>query len=95
MTKRKMLGMALAVGLGLVATADSATAQVPQPQTGAGTRPAVSPYLNLNRPGNPAVNLYGLVKPQQDTTRQLQTLQQQQQQQILLPQLWVPAERKR
>jgi hypothetical protein len=26
--------------------------------------PAVSPYINLNRGGNPAVNYYGLVRPQ-------------------------------
>jgi hypothetical protein len=26
--------------------------------------PAVSPYINLNRGGNPAINYYGLVRPQ-------------------------------
>src|SRR5579884_4532613 len=34
--------------------------------------PPVSPYLNLLRPGNPAVNYLGLVRPEQtfyDTTR--------------------------
>lgn len=36
----------------------------------------VSPYLNLNRIGsNPAVNYYGLVRPQVDTARSLQNLQ--------------------
>ena len=53
--------------------------QVYQPQTNPFGQPAFSPYLNLNRPGNPAVNLYGLVRPQQDVNRQLQGLQLQQQ----------------
>ena len=76
---RKLLGAALAAGLGLLATADRAQAQVfYQPQTNPYGQPAISPYLNLTRPGNPAVNLYGLVRPQQDVNRQLQGLQQQQ-----------------
>ena len=41
--------------------------------------PAVSPYLNLNRPGSlPAINYYGLVRPQLQTQQQLQGLQYQQ-----------------
>ncbi len=40
-------------------------------------RPPISPYLNLLRGGNPAVNYYGLVRPQQDVQSSLQHLQQQ------------------
>jgi hypothetical protein len=41
--------------------------------------PAFSPFLNLNRPGtNPAINYYGLVRPQQQTAQQLANLQYQQ-----------------
>ncbi len=38
-------------------------------------RPTVSPYLNLLRPGSPAVNYYGIVRPQIDFERQLDALQ--------------------
>jgi hypothetical protein len=42
-------------------------------------RPTVSPYLNLARPGsNPAINYYGLVRPQIQTQQQLMNLQGQQ-----------------
>jgi hypothetical protein len=41
-------------------------------------RPPVSPYLNLNRDGVPAINYFGLVRPQMQTAQQLQTLQMQQ-----------------
>ncbi len=37
-------------------------------------RPPVSPYLNILR-GNPAVNYYGIVRPQQQTAQQLSQLQ--------------------
>jgi hypothetical protein len=38
---------------------------VSQAQVPGAPRPAVSPYLQLNRPGeSPALNYYGLVKPQ-------------------------------
>jgi hypothetical protein len=40
-------------------------------------RPAVSPFLNLFRGGNPAINYYGLVRPQIDTRSSLLQLQQQ------------------
>lgn len=49
-------------------------------------RPTVSPYLNLTRGGNVAVNYYGLTRPQQDTNRTLQTIQQQLQHLPLGPQ---------
>jgi hypothetical protein len=49
-----------------------------QPQTyNPYARPTISPYLNLVRPGaNPALNYYGLVRPQIQTSRALQAFQQ-------------------
>lgn len=58
--------------------ADEARAQFgyQRPRTGY-TRPAVSPYLNLNRAGvAPGVNYQALVRPQFETYGQLQGLQQ-------------------
>jgi hypothetical protein len=40
------------------------------------SRPTYSPYLNLLRSGNPAVNYYGLVRPEQDTRLNFLQLQQ-------------------
>jgi hypothetical protein len=37
--------------------------------------PAISPYLNLARGGNPAINYYGLVRPQIAFNNELNTLQ--------------------
>ena len=47
-------------------------------------RPPLSPYLNLNRGGIPAVNYYGLVRPQLQTERFIQ------QQEILAAQPLAP-----
>jgi hypothetical protein len=41
---------------------------------GAGRPPAISPYLNLTRGGDAAVNYYGLVRPQFANNRALQGL---------------------
>jgi hypothetical protein len=52
-----------------------------QPQIGSYTRPqvnphpTVSPFLNLTRGGNAAVNYYGIIRPQQQTQRQIHHLQ--------------------
>src|SRR5438552_10658299 len=40
-------------------------------------RAPISPYLNLNRGGNAAINYYGLVRPQIETTRTLQNVEYQ------------------
>lgn len=49
-----------------------AAAQPPGPPV----RPAYSPYLNLLRPGSsPAINYYGLVRPEQATRQSLQAVQ--------------------
>jgi hypothetical protein len=41
---------------------------------GAGVRPPVSPYLNLLNTGDPAINYYGLVRPQFAYNRAIQNL---------------------
>ena len=63
---------------GLCAVGASAQPPVgPRPLTGANT-PPVSPYLNLLRPGtSPAVNYYGLVRPQVNFLGSVQALQAQ------------------
>lgn len=38
--------------------------------------PTISPYLNLARGGNPAINYYGIVRPQQYMQSAIQGLQQ-------------------
>ena len=48
-----------------VLSGQAARAQVGRAPVTPFSRPAVSPYLNLTRAGaNPAVNYFGLVKPQ-------------------------------
>jgi hypothetical protein len=47
----------------------AASAQVP-----GGYRPAVSPYLNLRLTGDPALNYYGLVRPQVVANKTFQAL---------------------
>jgi hypothetical protein len=60
--------------LGLTAATGSAQPQVGPTQN----RPAVSPILNILRPGNSAgVNYYGLVRPQMEFRNNIQDLQQQ------------------
>jgi hypothetical protein len=48
-----------------------------QSPTGSLARPPFSPYLNLTRGGNPALNYYGLVRPQEAFQAGFQQLQQQ------------------
>src|SRR4051812_18227610 len=57
---------------------DDASAQIIGPRAGGiPSGPTVSPYLNLLRPGNsPALNYYGLVRPQFQTNADLLGLQQ-------------------
>jgi len=52
-----------AVIVGLTISATTVTAQ-PPPPGGYARPPAFSPYLNLNRGGSPAINYYGLVRPE-------------------------------
>ncbi|HZY88235.1 MAG TPA: hypothetical protein VFE78_25590 [Gemmataceae bacterium] len=47
------------------------------PQTSPFPRAPISPYLNLARGGNPAINYYGLVRPQQEFQQSIWGLQRQ------------------
>jgi hypothetical protein len=50
-----------------------------RPNTNPFQQPVVSPYLNLARGGNPAINYYGVIRPQEQTNLSIFQLQQQQQ----------------
>jgi hypothetical protein len=70
---------------GLLAAITLATSvHAQQPQIGSynppvvNPRPVISPYLNLNRTGvNPAINYFGIVRPQMENHQAIQQLQQQ------------------
>jgi hypothetical protein len=68
---------ALVVGMTLI-SAGKLAAQNPAARGGPyAPRPAVSPYINLLRPGSStALNYYGLVRPQFDTLAGFQAVQQ-------------------
>jgi len=74
MNKLLLAGPAALALAGALLTAP-AQAQVPY-RPGGYLPPAYSPYLNLLRQGNPAINYYGLVRPQIDFRNQIQGLQQ-------------------
>ncbi len=83
----KQLVLASLAAFGLVAAAVPGRAQFiyTQPVTSPFYRPAISPYLGLGLPGNPAINYYNLVQPQITTANQIGLLQGQVlQQQALL-----------
>ena len=81
----------LTAGLVLIATTQPASAQFTGGQPyNPYQQPTFSPYLNMNRPGNPAVNYYGLVKPQFDVNKQLQVLRTQQN--LQMNQMGIPTE---
>jgi len=72
----------VAIIVSLVGRASATQAQPPAPGRPLGldpaTNPPVSPYLNLVRPGSsPAINYYGIVRPQVDLQQSLQGLQSQ------------------
>jgi hypothetical protein len=76
----KMLIRLAAVFGALAAAATDARAQTTQPPLtgrplGGVATPAFSPYLNLARGGNPAINYYGLVRPQLNFAMSLDALQ--------------------
>ena len=67
---------ALAVAAACGPVVGTASAQVTSP-VGPVTQPSFSPYLNLLRRDSPTyLNYYGLVRPQQDFRRSVQTLRQ-------------------
>jgi hypothetical protein len=77
----KRLAMwAAAVGAAVALSAGAARAQFgyySPPPTSPFPRSPISPYLNLARGGNPAINYYGLVRPQIETQQSIYGLQQQ------------------
>src|SRR5262245_55701792 len=78
---KRLLSMGMmALGLLLLPAASPAWAQAGPAGPGINpyTRPTVSPYLNLLRRGSPQVlNYYNLVRPQVETTKSINTIQQQ------------------
>jgi len=76
MKQLKWVALASATGL-MFLTALPAQAQTlgRPPGNPLGT-PVLSPYLNLARGGNAAINYYGIVRPQQELRRDYQQLQQ-------------------
>lgn len=77
MTKISLVGL---IAMALAAMVPGrAGAQVVGPRVGSPSpAPTVSPYINLLRnPNAPALNYYGLVRPQFQTNAGLQSLQQQ------------------
>src|SRR5207248_1125492 len=62
-----------------VAALALATSAAAQPPPGPGMTPGFSPYLNLLNRGNPAINYYGLVRPQFAFQNAIAGLQHQQQ----------------
>lgn len=66
----KTLALAVVLLLGGVSTA--------QPPAGPQLAPTFSPYLNLaRRNGNPAINYYGIVRPQAQANNAIQSLENQ------------------
>ncbi len=77
----KRLAMwAAAVGAAVALSAGTARAQFgyySPPATSPFPRSPISPYLNLARGGNPAINYYGLVRPEIQFQQSIYGLQQQ------------------
>ena len=78
MNRTRLIALVVS-GILVLATTREASAQYPgslapgrPPQQGAG--PVFSPYLNLLRGGNPAINYYGLVRPEIQFRNALQNL---------------------
>lgn len=71
---RKFIFVTLAaLGLAWVSSAEGQVGGYARPKSS--STPAISPFLNLARGGSPAVNYYGLVRPQTQTAKSLQSLQ--------------------
>ena len=76
--KRFWFATVCAIGVILSASAGSVSAQPPVPGGGYSRPPAFSPYLNLLRAGgSPALNYYGIVRPQMQFRDAIQNLSNQ------------------
>ena len=73
----RMIAFVVTSGIILLVGVDRVGAQGPygRPQTSPYARPALSPYLNLLHGGSPAINYYGLVRPQEEFNTSIQGLQ--------------------
>jgi hypothetical protein len=70
--KPALIALALVLAAGTVYAQPPVTPQAPtQPYS----PPVFSPYLNLLNRGNPAINYYGIVRPEVQAQQQLQRLQ--------------------
>ena len=78
MQRRALLALALGATLYSAAPAQAQIGVYNRPLIN--PRPTVSPYLNMFRGGSGAINYYGVVRPQIETSRQLYQLQQEVQQ---------------
>jgi hypothetical protein len=76
--KRILLTVAVLGVWGLFGAGSARAQGLVRPLPLPGPRSPVSPFLNLNRGGLPAVNYFDLVRPQIDTANYLQQLQAQQ-----------------
>ena len=63
------------MALTMALTAGAANAQQPGSYSKPYSPPVLPPYLNLLNRGNPAINYYGIIRPQIQQEQQLQTLQ--------------------
>ncbi len=66
---RLLWSVTAAIALALIASSENARAQAVPRRGPAGTpsaRPAVSPYLDLTRRGDPAFNYYRRIRPEQE-----------------------------
>jgi hypothetical protein len=78
---RPRIGILASIGLALTLAAGPAAAQLPytRPQTSPFNRPAISPYINMFRPGgNIAQNYFGLVRPEIQFNQDVNQLQNRQ-----------------
>lgn len=71
-------GAGVALWVAAVAPASAQLGVYNRPQVS--PRPTINPYLNLVGRGQPAVNYYGIVRPQLETAHALQMMQQEVQQ---------------
>jgi hypothetical protein len=64
------------IAMTIALPANAASTQAPgQPPTQPYSVPVLNPYLNLLIRGNPAINYYGIIRPQVKQGQQLQVLQ--------------------